>query len=527
MDYKYLVRYRDSITRVIELVNDSGKSILIEFEAKDLADQRSFKTKLLNYGEYYFLGDGKEFNQLIASLEKQNPKQIEIIERLGFLPSKNKQADKISCDFVTSNIFYSIGTEVKRDRAHIFNLDGELKKLKIDEDIINLPFRVSKDLYLKTLKDFITIQAKSLNNNWDGLIALAWLRASLYASFLIQKFGSFPFLLVVGEKGSGKNFFCQTLLKVLGMEGLGDGIPSSTEVGILRKSTQMVDLPYWLDEYSKGQNSSGKVEGLLRSAYNRSNFVKADLNSSTEIKTTICTSTFLLSGESMSDDSATKDRFVNIILDRHKQNIIAKSELNDLQDTLSNIGGYWIKERTLEGLDVLQLEIKNELNLLTQANKNKDTRLLTSYAFISTFLVRILNEVDLDINIDKVLSDILNNESEIKQNGSHVITFWEDFVTNVRAGLLKPGESYYATTTKLGLHWPSVRAVIFKERVKQREPSRVEESSLKLYLKQDYEWTYDTFKPIDNKGFKGLSFDISKLPDFVQEELKPREVINY
>lgn len=495
--------------RGFKITNVEGDQVICDLNPADLSDARAFRSKMLSLGNFTYWGSNKMFMIFLADLSSKKVLSIKVWAKLG-------RRDKRM--FVTSNRLYIKGLRVSLEDG-IWKVANKGYKLQNKIDYMILDH--SEDDINPLLKDFITKQFTSLNSNWDGLIALSWLRASLYASFLIENFGFFPFLLVVGEKGSGKNFFCQTLLRVLGITTNGEGIPSSTAVGILRRATQMVDVPLWLDEYSDNYQGGQKIEGILRSAFNRSAFVKADLGSATEITTTVCTSTFILSGESMSSDPATKDRFINVVLDKSKQNLEAKNILNDLYVELPKIGDYWIDQMTKEDLKDLKDQIQAEIKYLsTLSSEVKDTRLITSYAFLVVFLRRIKMEAKIDIQIEDLLKELFHSENEIKNNHSHIENFWDDFIVSVRKHDLINGINYYVTDDTLHLHWASVKDQILQTRRKQGIETRVDDKTLKLYLDRKYKSIESTASPMIEgepfKKFRSLRFNLKELPESVR-----------
>lgn len=519
--YLYNIRNGEDIRRGIQITTNDGKETkLIEFRASDLSDLKRFKERLLREGNFWFMGGMADFRDFLLDLQNHSPKDLRICNKIGF-------QDKPDNDlFVGNNVAIMSGiVEEPTEGVFCFGDDNIVLSNNIVTKINVLP-SVGKEEYKSTLADIISAWYESLNKNHDGLIALAFLRASLYATPIIDRFGFFPFLLVTGEKGSGKNFFCKMLLRVIGIDANGDGITNSTQVGIMRKSQQFSDLPYWLDEYSDSKDSGKKIEGILRSAFNRSPFVKSDLESATEIKSTICTSTFILSGESLSSDIATRERFITIVLSRKKQNLEGKAQLVNLEPTMNKIGSYWIRERTFDTYSKRYVDgIVQELGILTERFPKKDNRLLTLYAILSYFLTTISADSGLSIDVDEVIGDFLESDSQLKESSSHVIKFWEDFITLVRKDELEEGKSYYLTqSNKLGIHFPSVKSAIFQSRGREKLEQRIEETTLKMYLVQEYGCEDSTFHPsvngIKKKSFKGLGFDLEKLPDFVQEQFK-------
>ncbi|MDZ4726472.1 MAG: hypothetical protein SH817_09955 [Leptospira sp.] len=519
--YKYIIRKEDAIIRGLELSNGVETKI-VELTNKESVDLRLFKEKIASRGEFFFYGNNEDFQKFIKLVFATKPTKIKMIEKLGKSSPVN---------FVTNNFMY-VGASVIGLSEDGFKFAGSYYKL--DNKLNSIPILTTNDVsnYENILQKFISASYKSLNDSYEGLISLTFLRASLHATEIIRYFDFFPFLLVVGEKSSGKNFFCKTLLKVMGIDTNGDGIPSSTSVGILRKSTMMVDLPYWLDEYSDNKESGKKIEGFLRSAFNRSPFIKADLDSAKDVVTTICTSTFILSGESMSSDIATRERFINITLSKAKQNFEGKNELVNLEKDLHVIGSKWIMGTTITKQQELREGISKEMKALLLIFPSKDSRIVTIYAILLYFLKLILIDAKSDLNAEQLIWTFLDEDSESKEGASHVIKFWEDFITLVKTDQIINGQHfYYGTNKKLYVHWSTVKSAMLQLRKKQGLEMRIEEDTLKNYLNQAYGYRIVVTSPmiegIRKPTFRSLMFELYTLPDFVIDQFEQTQSDNY
>lgn len=517
--YLYNTQVSGDIRRGIELTNDRGEKVVIDFKASELSDIRKFKERILREGDFWFYGSSTEYRDMILELSSVKAKNIIVFPKAGI---HNYQGFPL---FVSNNVSFYRGMTAKIE-GDVYSLGD--KSWKLSPSIVtkvSLPDIISKIDYEISLLELVKRWKSALNKNDDGLIALAFLRASLYATPIIEELGFFPFLLVTGEKGSGKNFFCKILMKTLGIETNGDGITNSTQAGIMRKSQQFLDLPYWLDEYSDSKDSGKKIEGILRSAFNRSPFTKSDLDSSSEIKSTICTSTFILSGESLSSDIATRERFVTIFLSREKQNLKGKNELMAHYEDLNKIGYFWIKQRTVQDDAKKAIEgIKKEIIHLSKKYKDYDSRLITIYAILSYFMARICFDIKLDsLNIDKIIDQFITSESSIKAGASHSIKFWEDFINLKRSGVLINGRHYYlGGNFKLGIHFSSVQSEILQVRSRERIEQRIEGDTLKKYLLEEFQGIVENVTPTvggqRQKTFRGINFPLGKLPQFVRDE---------
>jgi hypothetical protein len=131
-----------------------------------------------------------------------------------------------------------------------------------------------------------------------------------------------------------------------------------------RMLTQYSNLPVWFDEFRRTIPDIQQKESVLRGAYDRSSAAKGRMDSTNKTNTVRALTTPLVTGETPSDDSATKSRYVHIQIAPSRRRL-SKEENSKTYHTLQNkseqfyaIGKYLMDNReafaksTLEQLEI-------------------------------------------------------------------------------------------------------------------------------------------------------------------------------
>lgn len=109
----------------------------------------------------------------------------------------------------------------------------------------------------------------------QGTLVLSWFLSSLYSDTLfdfdiITDFqAAFPFLMFVGDKGTGKTETMSRFLQLFGFRKLssGDSYKDTTSNYFGKVMSFLSNVPFWLEEI---ENQSGRISmGTLKAAYNR------------------------------------------------------------------------------------------------------------------------------------------------------------------------------------------------------------------------------------------------------------------
>lgn len=136
----------------------------------------------------------------------------------------------------------------------------------------------------------------------------------------------FPFLMISGTYGSGKTAFVQEI--VWPFCGISDGTNfscSSTKLPIERTMSCSSSIPVWFDEFKQdmGQAKVESFERLLRRAYGCEDETRGRPDQSTY--TITFRSPVIVTGESEPQDSALRERFVPVHMERHTHTPITKT----------------------------------------------------------------------------------------------------------------------------------------------------------------------------------------------------------
>lgn len=210
---KYKLIYEDEVKReiVFESKNIETKPFTLDPSSMSL---QAFKTFCLSKGDYIFEGNGSD----LVEIWKQEFEE-------------NEDAPKVY-------LVNEVGL-VEKHRVWLFeNMAIKGKKIILPDD--NGIFWINKDKGLKikplsagrampklkkTPKDFdigeeVFLVEKVLNENiggFGGSIILGYIVANVYSFFLYKKFKFFPILFVYGKYQSGKNIFCELVVKFFGL----------------------------------------------------------------------------------------------------------------------------------------------------------------------------------------------------------------------------------------------------------------------------------------------------------------------
>lgn len=161
------------------------------------------------------------------------------------------------------------------------------------------------------LRDFyhdINLRLCETLGDHQGSMAMGAILAYSAGPEIFREYGLFPGLFIHGQMESGKTKLTEWLMHVRGFErSSGIGLLKGTPVGLLCEAENYSNEPIWADEYRQGKVSEDK-EAVLRDAYNRQPPVKWSADGVQRLMKT----SFVVSGESTSSDSATRSRFPHI-----------------------------------------------------------------------------------------------------------------------------------------------------------------------------------------------------------------------
>jgi len=155
---------------------------------------------------------------------------------------------------------------------------------------------------------------------YDAWFMLGLVFAYAASPELFTKFGGHPSIWLAGITSEGKTTIARWIMRVWGFKHL-TGIrinKGTTHVAMNRNLAQYSCLPVWFDEYRKTEIDPDK-EAVLRGAFDRNSASKGLMDHSNRTRSARLFTTPIVSGESSSSDGATRSRYANIIVSKHRR----------------------------------------------------------------------------------------------------------------------------------------------------------------------------------------------------------------
>jgi len=331
--------------RICKLISKYGHSHVVKLTADEMVGLPAFKKFCVAAGDYRFLGDQKDMENLWEYIfMQQDGRTIYKLPYFGY----NDETDAwfFSHGAYKNNEFFPIDND-----GVIWLEDVGYKIVNKINDLLSpvLSHDRTEGINPKAIFDRM---AKILNVNEAKLI-LGWAIGNFFMPEILKTYKKYPFLFLFGKLASGKSTIANWISSFFGftMQN-GVNLHQSTIVGVSRTTAEMSMIPLWLEEYRNSDKAIGAKNNFLRSVYDKSTIVKGTKREN-EIKTYLARSTLVISGEEHPHDAALNSRCVQFPIYR-ETNTETLADFRWLQDNkgfFNEIGDkllrdketYWIK----------------------------------------------------------------------------------------------------------------------------------------------------------------------------------------
>lgn len=173
---------------------------------------------------------------------------------------------------------------------------------------------VDKPEELKALKRAVITKTYLNQGDYKFWLMAGMAYASIYLNEIVETFGAFPGLYLVGPMGAGKNTLARWVMSLVGMpHNVVMNLPATTSASLTRQIAYYSGLPVVLDEFRNTDRMEEKVH-MMRSWYDRNGRSVSQMGNHNSTVVRPVRGWMLLAGQDISTDAAFNSRFVTSVL---------------------------------------------------------------------------------------------------------------------------------------------------------------------------------------------------------------------
>lgn len=247
------------------------KTVFGEFQPKDVADVRGFKTIVKGLETSFSTYDMKPLalEGLLRYIHKWiEIKNTKVVDKKGYIPQFNAWVFDEGIIFNKEFIAFN--------ELNVVDI-WERKLKSVVTTRKNLPMYQDQDYFDKNICEYIIEDFRHLFSGKQGDLVLGFLISSLFVNNLKKVLKPFPILFISGKKGSGKTMATSHALRILWLE---DSAYSAEEDSVFVDQfnlSEVSSLPVWSDEYKNGKKTREK-NGFYKTIFDRNGSNKGTLN---------------------------------------------------------------------------------------------------------------------------------------------------------------------------------------------------------------------------------------------------------
>lgn len=211
--------------------------------------------------------------------------------------------------------------------------------------------KVKDDAPLAEFFDTWLNEIYSATGGYDGLLCVGTFLGYAAAPEVYRDEGCHPGPWVFGKRGGGKNTAGRWFMRIFGFNDV-NGVrldEGTTAVSMQRAISQYSFLPFWFDEYRRGIDA--KREGVIRGAFDRNLTSKGKMDGgmTNETRQFKALTTPFITGESSSNDAATRSRYAHLLMATSRRDKVGEKErfnkLQAMSRELHRIGRFLMENR--------------------------------------------------------------------------------------------------------------------------------------------------------------------------------------
>lgn len=232
-------------SRIFLMKNTHGREILVEMIPEDMVGVTKFRQKCDSKGNYIWKGTNGDLTNLREFLYADMP-EAERLSRLGW-HSKGF--------YVYGNGILYDGKWMEPNELGIISVGNANYYLPSSSDLCEDDFSstdierrfIYKENDSVTLRMYTELIIKVYRAN--GMVALAFLIATVFKDVVTEKSNGFPILNIFGVKGSGKTELAYSIMAMVVVETDNTNLNSATPAALAAKAGSCANAPVHFDEY--------------------------------------------------------------------------------------------------------------------------------------------------------------------------------------------------------------------------------------------------------------------------------------
>lgn len=263
--------------RLCEVISETGKKKIIDFDTTDFVQMAKFESRLLDEGNFTFSPEVQtnQFKLLRNFILNEFIMAYEL-KTLGW------QQERF---FAFANCVYHNGIIKEANDYGIIQLEtGVTNDSDYMEDVKHF-YSPSASVMYKFTRDgddpyendryFIYKKSPVTLEQWmaqlkkvygaKAITGIAFCFASLFRDIYLKRYQFFPHLFLSGEKGSGKSKFGESLVAIFTYKQEPFDLNSGTPVAFYRRLSRIMNAPTMLEEYHDGVDD--KIFQSLKGAF--------------------------------------------------------------------------------------------------------------------------------------------------------------------------------------------------------------------------------------------------------------------
>lgn len=444
INLKHIEFYRSEWRRQITLLSDGIETEPFTLETEKMISAHAFKNLVLKKGEYTFKGTTDDFEEIwnMEKLKNKDTPIVELIDEVGYIKDQStwlfdnlaiKDKKLIIPD--DNGIFWL----EKGDGLEILPLSYGRQMPKLEEP--EAGYNLSEQL--KLFED-------TLNKNlggYKGSLLIGYIVATIYSRCFFWKYNCFPILFVYGKYESGKNIFCELIVKFFGLnQEFATNIQESTQTGISRLLNYYSYLPVWIDEY-RNSDKVRAMSSFFRDVYNKVSPIKAKKEDfgTRDVK---LKGNLILSGEEMPIDNALRSRCIPVILTSKERDDSLYSQVLRLSKNFSKITFSLIKKFDREKRrEYLKIATQLREYFISENIKPRQAENFAAVVAGRKFLDKLISY---DEDFEKWVLSLVKKENKRTEEESPVTVFWETIEALISKEEIKKS-NYIGLDKKTGL----------------------------------------------------------------------------